>query len=332
MRVFPNGSGLLLGLFVAFGFAFFVPIMNVEYDSYFLNLFSEGIIVLIFCIQGWSLQVRRLKMIFSNYWTLVKVHGLIFFGPLILVLLAGEYNFIPNHWMAGFIFLSILPTTVTSCVVFTSFAGGDSDVALGHATLSNLLAILWVPFAWSFLGYGIEGELLIRVIGMGKEVFPKIFLLIFLPCFLGWFVKINFYTQKTKRTNKGLKTVTFIGILILVYFALSKAVLNIGRDELIVHLFDLFPFLLGFLICHLIMSWWGTGFGYENAELRIAEFFCVSQKSLAMGIPTLALLTLTDTAGSALISCPLILYHFLQLWVGTCFLSPLEEWKRQKSS
>ncbi|MBT3667730.1 MAG: hypothetical protein HN548_09655 [Opitutae bacterium] len=332
MRVFPNGSGLLLGLLIAFGFAWFVPFMNDEGNSSFSNLFSEGVIVFIFCIQGWSLQIRRLKMIFSDYRTLMKVHGLIFFGPLILVLFGGEYNLIPTHWMTGFLFLSILPTTITSCVVFTSLVGGDSDVALGHATLSNLLAILWVPFAWSFLGYGLEGELLVRIIEMGKEVLPKIFMLILLPCFLGWFVKINFFPQKTKIINEHLKKVTFLGILVLVYFALSKAVLNIGRDELIVHLFDLFPFLLGFLICHLIMSWWGTGFGCKNSQLRIAEFFCVSQKSLAMGIPLLSLLISNDLNESSLIACPLILYHFLQLGVGACFLSPLKEWKKQKSS
>ena len=122
-----------------------------------------------------------------------------------------------------------------------------------------------------------------------------------------------------------------MGILILVYLALSKAVLDIGRDELITLLLDLFPFLLSFLLCHLLISWFGTRFGCRNPQFKIAEFFCVSQKSLATGMPLLVLLSSNDLDNSVLISCPLILYHFLQLGVGACFLSPLKQWTRQKS-
>jgi sodium/bile acid cotransporter 7 len=331
MRVFPNGSGFLLGLLITFGLAWTVPFEDDGDLSSLSNLLSKGVIILVFCIQGWSLQIGRLKIIFLDARNLVKVQGLIFIGPLILVLLAGKYNFLPEEWFAGFLFLSILPTTISSCVVYTSLAGGDSDIALAYATLSNLLAILWVPFAWLLFGAGLEGELLDRVMETGKEVLPKIFLLILLPCLSGWLFKITFYKEKSKSIGEYLKKGTFFGILVLVYLALSKAVFDIGRDELIALLLDLFPFLLAFLICHLLLSWIGTGFGCRNPQFRMAEFFCVSQKSLAMGIPLLALLSSNDLDESVLISCPLILYHFLQLGVGACLLSPLKKWTKQKS-
>jgi sodium/bile acid cotransporter 7 len=331
MRVFPNGSGLLLGLFITFGLAWFVPFSHDGGLTSLSDLFSKGVVILIFCIQGWSLQVGRLKIIFLDVRNLLKVQGLIFAGPLILVLLAGKYNFLPEEWLAGFLFLSILPTTISSCVVYTSLAGGDSDVALAYATLSNLLAILWVPFAWLLFGTGLEGDLLDRVMATGKEILPKIFMHILIPCLLGWFFKLIFFKDKAKFIGERLKKVTFGGILILVYLALSKAVLDIGQDELITLLLDLFPFLLSFLLCHLLLSWFGTGFGCRNPQFKIAEFFCISQKSLAMGMPLLVLLSSNDLDKSVLISCPLILYHFLQLGVGACFLSPLKQWTKQKS-
>ena len=70
--------------------------------------------------------------------------------------------------MAGwiYIFINFTHNNINMCGLHF-LAGGDSDVALGHATLSNLLAIVWVPLIWliyykerrGMLGiYSIEGR------------------------------------------------------------------------------------------------------------------------------------------------------------------------------
>ena len=84
--------------------------------------------------------------------------------------------------------------------------------------------------------------------------------------------------------------------------------------------------LILFLIFHLALSWFGSGVFSVNRKQRVAEFYCISQKSLVMGLPLAGLLIGSAPQFIINIVCPLLLYHFLQLAVGACFLSRLKEW------
>ena len=56
---------------------------------------------------------------------------------------------IPETLYGPLFFAAILPTTISSCVVYTSKAKGNADYSLGHATLSNLSALVIVPLLWA---------------------------------------------------------------------------------------------------------------------------------------------------------------------------------------
>ena len=83
---------------------------------------------------------------------------------------------IPETLYGPLFFAAILPTTISSCVVYTSNAKGNADYSLGHATLSNLSALdsslLWAG------SYEHSGAL--------EVLLPKISLLVFVPCLIGW--------------------------------------------------------------------------------------------------------------------------------------------------
>ncbi len=332
MRVFPNGSGILIGLLITFALAWFLPWGGGEDDSSYSSITAASSVFLIFFSQGWNLQIHRLGAVFKEFGNLFRVHGFIFFGPPIAVSIAGEFNLIPVEWFLGFLFLSILPTTISSCVVYTSLAEGDSASALGHATLSNLMAMIWVPFAWILFVEGSEGEWLDRSVRVGQEVIPKIALLFICPSFLGWYVKSRYFQRRALWMNNWFKKVSFIGILVLVYIAFSETISGLGKTEFISLFMILFPYLIGFLIGHLILSWVGIFWASNKAEVKIAEFFCISQKSLAMGLPLLAVINGNDFKSGGLIACPLILYHFLQLSFGICFVPQFKKWVGHKSS
>ena len=326
MRVFPNGSGLLLGLLITFACAWLFPNKGEEREFFFPEIVSKLAIVLIFLVQGWNLKISSFRMVYKEIYRVVLVNGLIFIGPLIFVLLFYQVGFFPEYWINGFLFLAILPTTISSCVVFTTVAGGHSDVALGHATVSNLLAIFWVPFAWVALGNGSGNEIGEQWISFGIHVFPQIFFLVVLPCLIGWLVCYVCFRNEKNRFGEHIKKATFICILLLAYLGLSKTVLRIGRDEFLILIFELFPYLILFLIFHLALSWFGSGIFSVNRKQRVAEFYCISQKSLVMGLPLAGLLIGSAPQFIINIVCPLLLYHFLQLAVGACFLSRLKEW------
>ena len=323
MRVFPNGLGLILGLLTTFVVSWIWPLGKGSQEVFFSDWFSKLAVVLIFLIQGWNLKFDRLRTIGKSSYSLLRVQGLIFFGPLFIVLLFKYFGFLPEKWIAGFYFLAILPTTISSCVVYTAIAGGNSDVSLGHATLSNILAIFWVPIGWILLSAGSVAALPTQWITFGGEVLPNLFLLVVLPCLVGYKIKKIFKTGHFRKLSSILQMVAFSCILMLVYLAMSKNIMMFGRDYFGLLIVELLPFLIAFLICHTALSWWGNGVFSVDSEHRVAEFYCVGQKSLVMGLPLLSLLQDQFNTPVDLIACPLILYHFLQLGVGACFFTKL---------
>ena len=109
----------------------------------------------------------------------------------------------------------------------------------------------------------------------------------------------------------------------LVYFAMSKNIMLFGRDYFGLLIIELLPFLLALMIFQTALGWWGNGVFSVDLEHRVAEFYCVGQKSLVMGLPLLSLLQDQFNTPVDLIACPLIIYHFLQLGVGACFFTKL---------
>jgi sodium/bile acid cotransporter 7 len=323
MRVFPNGFGLILGLLTTFVVSWIWPLSNGPQELLFSDWCSKFAVVLIFLIQGWNLKFNRLRMLGKSSFSLLRVHGLIFFGPLLIVILFKYIGFLPEKWMAGFYFLAILPTTISSCVVYTAIAGGNSDVALGHATLSNILAIFWVPIGWILLSAGSVASLPTQWITFGGEVLPNLLLLVVLPCIVGCKIKKTLKTVYSMKLSSISRMIAFSCILMLVYLAMSKNIMLFGREYFGSLIIELLPFLIVFIICHTALSWWGNGIFSVDSAHRVAEFYCVGQKSLVMGLPLLSLLQGQFNTPVDLIACPLIIYHFLQLGIGACFLTKL---------
>ena len=329
MRVFPNGTGLLLGLLLTFFGAWEWPNGALWLNTFFSNSVSQFAVVLVFLIQGWNLNANRIPTLFKDYRNLVLVQGAIFVGPLFFVLFLHANNFLPTAWKDGFIFLSVLPTTISSCVVYTSMSNGDSDLALGHATLSNFLAILWVPLACSILIVTPNVGVFNEWFAAGKYILPQLFKFVLLPCFVGWLGRKVFLGNEESRFDEHLKRITFGCILFLAYLSLSKSILLRGEVDFLNSIIFLFPFLFIFLLFHLFLSWSGSLIFSKSPRVRVAKFFCISQKSLVMGLPLAGLLFAGEPELEIRIICPLILYHFLQLVVGACFISPLKRWVRR---
>lgn len=130
MRVFPNGTGLLLGLSLTFLGAWKWPNGALCLNTFFSSSVSQFAVVLVFLIQGWNLNANRIPPMIKDYRNVVLVQGLIFLGPLIFVLFLHSNDLLPPAWKDGFIFLAVLPTTISSCVVYTSMSNGDSDFSL----------------------------------------------------------------------------------------------------------------------------------------------------------------------------------------------------------
>ena len=170
--------------------------------------------------------------------------------------------------MAPCFFSAILPTTIASCVVFSRNAGGNADYALGHATLSNLLGILLVPFLWfgSFANGGTFGFL-----------FLKIFTLVMAPCFVGWFLARIFPFLKEISGKEWYGQVPMLGIAFLVYLSMCDGLYSTDKEIFLLMLREVFPFCLAFVVLLHLSGWLFSTRWSKNREIQVSQFFCLSQ-------------------------------------------------------
>jgi sodium/bile acid cotransporter 7 len=212
---------------------------------------------------------------------------------------------LPEGLALGFALLAAVPTTITSCVVFTRLAGGDTAAALLNAVGGNLLGIGLSPLLLYALRATEAGP------PEPMETFVTLLLLVLLPLLLGRGV-----AGIAPRAGAALATranpVGRIGILLIVLAAVSAAVplsLERGAGAVLLPLATLPP-------AHVLLVSAVAGAGRLMnlpRPQRIAALFCAPQKTLALGLPLAHAATRGRPEIEAMALLPLILYHFWQL-------------------
>jgi sodium/bile acid cotransporter 7 len=228
---------------------------------------------------------------------------------------------IPVPWAPGFLFLAILPTTISTAIVYTSVSGGDSVSATFNATLSNLLAILAVPLWCAFFVFPMEGIAMSETSSDSffSEFLAKLLGLIVTPLCVGLGFRRILGNEDSARRKRSFRNLSYSGVLFIAYAGFCQGFLGSGKDSGAIWWEALVwaAILLAFAKCFT----WGFGglLGFERNR-RLPAFFCASQKSLAVGLPMGQLLFGLEHPKLFFLLLPLILYHMLQLLVGAILL------------
>ena len=292
-------------------FAYWQPAIGASEGNLNIKYISELLVIMIFLFQGSRLKIENLSLLFQRpVGSLVLQVGIIFL-PVLWVKIGWALGLVPQALYGPLFFSAILPTTIASCVVFSRNAGGNADYALGHATLSNLLGILLVPFLWfgSFANGGAFGFL-----------FLKIFALVMAPCFVGWFLARIFPVLKEITGKEWYGQVPMLGIAFLVYLSMCDGLYSTDKEIFLIMLKEVFPFCLAFVVLLHLSGWVFSTRWSKNREIQVSQFFCLSQKSLAMGLPIASVIFSESQQELFSITLPLFCIHFLQLLIGTLFL------------
>ena len=277
----------------------------------FVNNFG---IALILFLQGLSLSLEKVKS-GAGHWRLhlvVQTFTFIIFplvGLLFQVVAPWLWPSEPEPIRNGFLYLCVLPSTISTSVVLTAVAHGNTAAALFNAALSNILGVILTP---------VLVELLMRKTGQSSSIGPlllKIMMLTLIPFFAGMSLRpallrwVEAYRPWVARISNTV-------IVFIVYSAFCDSVQSRiwARHGLVatllLFLFVLVLFvgmsLLIYLICHLLRL---------NREDLIAAYFCSVKKTLAMGVP-LAMLIFGKRSDLSLILLPIMFYHPLQLFVN----------------
>jgi len=214
---------------------------------------------------------------------------------------------VPSPLTAGVLLLCLVPSTIQGCVVFTRAAGGNTAAAVVSASVSNLLGVFLVPLSVALLMGGdahVDGGAVLRIVAQ-----------LFAPFVAGQLLR-PLIGRWVERNDPWLRKFDRSTILLVVYVAFSE-----GAEAEIWTAVPASSFAVVAGICAALLALalgWTTLLGrwcrFERAD-RMALLFCGSTKSLASGLPMVAVLFPGTTA--ALIVLPLMIYHQMQLIVSS---------------
>ena len=303
------------------GLAWMLPDLGSQGGILQSELTSRIAVFLIFLIQGMALPTEDLRRGVTqlNLHSFVISWNYLAFPLIVWIGLRWGGEVLPPELRFGFLYLAILPTTITSAVFFTSAARGDVAGAVFSTSISNLASVFLVPM----------GVALLLVKGGGsalsiETMFLKLCQLIVLPMIVGQCLR-PFLKPVFPVLKPWFKRATTACIFFIMYCTFCDGVQRAAWEQLgwgaVVAAF------LGALAVLLIASalvWWTSGWLSLSPKGRVAAYFCGSQKSLATGVPMAASIfpiggSVESVPDVSVIVLPLMCYHFLQLAMATKF-------------
>jgi len=278
------------------------------------DLVNNGGIALILFLQGLSLAFEKVKSGAGNWrlHTLIQAYTFVIF-PIIGVALNAMMPFlwpnVPEGVRGGFLFLCVLPSTISTSVVLTAVARGNTAGALFNAAFSNILGVVVTPLLV---------QLLMSRTGQSGSFGPlllKISLLTLLPFGIGMFLRPRLGARVDAR-KAWVSRISNAVILFIVYAAFCDSVKERIWER---HGFALtgmtFALVMGLFLWISLMVHVSCKLLKLDRGDRIAAYFCSVKKTLAMGVP-LAVLIFGQRTDLPLILLPVMLYHPVQLFLN----------------
>lgn len=270
------------------------------------SLVADLSVATVFVVYGMRIRTRDVVDGLRN----VKLQGMVLAATYILFPALGfAIGKIVTPWLGtgfatGFLYLSLLPSTIQSSVTFVSIARGNVAAAVCAATISNLLGIVITP---------ILVLVFLKIEGANGDGFLSVFLLLLLPFILGQIIQPK--VGNWWRAHRTLvRFVDNTSIILIVFSAVLGATAAGAWHGVTVWTILLLLGLSGVLLTLLLVTtWWiGSVAGLNRAD-RIVLLMCGSKKSLASGLPMAKALFPTAMVGSVIV--PVVIFHQLQLFV-----------------
>jgi len=273
-----------------------------------LDTVKTGAIILLFFLYGARMATREVWDGLRNW----RLQGSMLAATFVAFPLLGlAIQVLPDAVLApelksGMLFLSVLPSTIQSSVVFTSIARGNVAGAICGATISNVLGIVLTPL--------LVGVLLVRTGGSTGGSTGSTLVQLLLPFVAGQIAQP--WIGRWVRAHRPLTIVTDRATILLVaYASVSEAQTSGAWDGLTWVSLAVLLVVCAVLLAVMLSATWAVGgaLGLSRAD-RIALLMCGSKKSLATGLPMASVLFSPAVAAS--VALPVIVFHQLQL--ATC--------------
>lgn len=315
----PSNSiarSFLIGITVALVAAWLAPDLGKTGGTLASGTVSKIGIIAIFFFQGVGLPTERFGQSLGQWRLHLFVQGFCFLLiPLVtwglLTLFAGA---MPSDLVLGFLFLAVLPTTISSAAVMVGLAGGDLPSAVFNTAFSNLLGVLTVPIAANWiLSTGTAMEIPVA------PLLGKVALLLAVPLILGQLAR-RWLKDWAAQQKSRLTFFSNLVIFFLVYTAFCDAFTSKSSNAAPAG--ETVAWAIGgsvvLLACVTGLAWI-LAWRFPHPQ-RIAAFYCSSQKTLAAGLPLAGAIYAVGDISSlpplSTFALPLLCFHPLQLILG----------------
>lgn len=289
---------LPVGMLIAVALAFILPEPGIAFKALKLN---NLLIIAIFLVCGWQTTAdlkfdRKFLLIFLTG-ALITLAAAPFAGWGI----ARGFGLEPLC-AAGLMVIAAMPPTLSSGVVMTGTAGG------------NTLLAMTVTIGYSFIGVFILPLILPLVLPGGTEIVVKpwkmlldLALLVILPALAG--VGLRLLTRKKLPSWAG--HIPSLCVILLVWGFFSAA----SADMLKFPAMTLLAAAAGSLILHVLLMgamWYGSALFKAGIPERKAMLFTGASKTLTIALATLSII---GAGGTAVIPC--MIFYFLQMLIDS---------------
>lgn len=274
---------------------------------------NRVIVLILFLITGLKLPSDRIKQDLAT----PRLH--IFLQLFIFVLVPLYFltaiplfrNAMDGQLLVGIFALAVLPTAVSSCIVFTQSSGGNVVAAVFNSSLANTAGIFVSPLLLSLL-LSSSGRAL--PISQLLDTLQSLALNMLVPIVVGQLARI--WLREWATTNsKRLGVVSNALILLVVVFAFARTGANPDVAEYASDLIGPFFYLTGSHLILLALAYAGARLLRFEREDIITTLFVAPEKTLALGAPLLTIFFAgQEILGVALL--PLVIYHPWQLFVA----------------
>lgn len=280
---------------------------------------SKVAIIAFFLLPGMTVDLGRLHGTVRNWRCHAAIQGYIFLiCPLVICL--GAF-WLPNGpVLYGVLLVSVLPTTMSSSIAFTTAAGGNSLTAILNSVASNFLGIAISPL---LLGLMLGATGFISFQQVARTMF-EMCLLVMIPFFTGQLLVRIWPRLRQDALAMQVGLLQFF-VLLLSYCAFSKSL-----DQVTSHFEDMWKCFVYLALIHLTLfmfSRWLAEILRLPEDDQIAMTFCSTQKTLAFGMPIAYSFFAHTPVPLTLVVLPLIFHYLFQMFPAAVLANQLREAK-----
>lgn len=270
-----------------------------------------GVVIALFLVAGFTLPAEQIKGGIANF----KLHAyvqLFIFGiiPLYFFATAPLFrDYLDGYLVYGIYALAVLPTTISTCVVFTQTTGGNTFGALFNSAIANVAGIFLSPLLLSLFLAGSGAAL------PAEEVIAVLLTLTYtmlIPIGIGQILRLRF-TETARRVKKRLSEASSSLVLVIVFLTISRTASDPSFLGRLPQLGVPFLFLAASHVFLVALAYFGARLIGLSWEDRVCVIYTAPQKTMAMGIPLLTVYFAARPEVLGLALFPLLFYHPFQL-------------------